>query len=569
MLSIIKKMINDNIYYYYVESKRVNGKPRYVNQKYLGTAETILEKLNNMATIKEPLYSIVLDYADVALLYDIALRLNVVAIINKHARKRNQGTTIGEYALFAAINRAVAPTSKNSMAHWFSQTILSRLMPLKESALIPQNYWNHMRVTDDVLSNIEDELVRKIVDTYKVDTSHLIYDATNSYTYIDTTQESKLAKRGHSKEKRNDLKIVGLSMMITPDCNIPLLYDTYQGNTPDAKQFSVMLEKLKARYEKLTCQKTDITIVFDRGNNSQDNIDILERESFPLYYVGGLKRNQCEDLFAYDKDLFIPLTGEHFKNTYAFRTTKNVYNRDMTIVVVYNQKLYDGQMQGILNNIEKTTAHLNDIQKRLLNRTYGLVTKGRTPTIASIDKQVNAILATEFMGDIFEYEITTHNNGIPFLKYSLDISSLENIQTTILGKTVLFTNRHDWANEKIVASYRSAWHVEHTFRQMKDTDHLTVRPLFHWTDQKIKVHIFYCVLAYRLCCLLKKELLAEGITDSLNQILEQLHGLKYIITIFGTSKTDIACSFSKGSALAETIAILYDLKRKYRPDFVI
>jgi transposase len=424
-----------------------------------------------------------------------------------------------------------------------------------------------MRVTDDVLSDIEDDLVKKIVDTYKIDTSHLIYDATNFYTYIDTIQESELARRGHSKEKRNDLKIVGLSMMITPDCNIPLLYDTYNGNTPDTKQFSVMLEKTKARYEKLTCQKADITIVFDRGNNSQDNIDMLESESFPLYYVGGLKQNQCADLFAYDKDHFIPLTGEHFKNTFAFRTTKNVFKRDMTVVAVYNQKLYDGQMLGILNNIEKTTDNLNDMQKRLLNRANGFVTKGRTPTVAGIDKQVKAILATEFMGDIFEYEITTYN-GIPFLKYSLNVSSLENIQATILGKTALFTNRHDWTNEEIVASYRSAWHVEHTFRQMKNTDHLTVRPLFHWTDQKIKVHIFYCVLAYRLCCLLKKELLAEGITDSLNQILEQLHGLKFIITIFGISKSDIACSFSQGSALAETIAILYDLKRKYRPDFI-
>ena len=223
-------------------------------------------------------------------------------------------------------------------------------------------------------------------------------------------------------------------------------------------------------------------------------------------------------------------------------------------------------MQGILSNIEKTTCCLNDIQKRLLNRANGLITKGRIPTVASIDKQVKAILATEFMEDIFEYEITTYN-GLPFLKYSLNVSSLENIQATILGKTALFTNRHDWTNEKIVASYRSAWHVEHTFRQMKNTDHLTVRPLFHWTDQKIKVHIFYCVLAYRLCCLLKKELLAEGITDSLNQILEQLNGLKYIITIFGISKSDIACSFSKGSALAEAIAILYDLKSKYRPGF--
>jgi transposase len=262
-----------------------------------------------------------------------------------------------------------------------------------------------------------------------------------------------------------------------------------------------MLGKLKVRYEKLTCRNADVTIVFDRGNNSQENIDTLESEQFPLYYVGGLKRNQCVDLFAININEFIPLSGDNFKNAKAFRIKKNVYKRDMTVVVVYNQSLYDGQLQGISNNIEKAIASLNDIQKLLYNRATGLVTKGRTPTIASIEKQVKAILSTEFIEDIIDYEITT-SNGIPILNYSLNAINYEHIKTTILGKMVLFTNRHNWTNEEIVASYRSAWHVEHAFKQMKDTDHLSVRPLFHWTDQKIKVHIFYCVLAYRLCCLL-------------------------------------------------------------------
>lgn len=562
MPSIIKKKIKNNIYYYYVESKRIDGKPKYVNQKYLGTAQTVFEKINSNNSVKAPLYSVILDFADVAILYDIALRLEVVNIINRHAGKRKQGASIGEYALIAAINRALSPTSKSSIANWYSETVLSRLMPVKESVLAPQNYWNHMRISDDVLTGIEDELVKTIVDEYQIDTSHLIYDATNFYTYIDTASDSELAKRGHSKEKRNDLKIVGLSMMITPDCNIPLLYDTYPGNTPDSKQFSVMLDKLKARYEKLTCRSADVTVIFDRGNNSQDNIDLLESEIFPLYYVGGLKRSQCFDLFAVDNSGFVPLEGDNFKNAGAFRTNKYVYKRNMTVVVVYNQNLYDGQLQGISNNIDKTISKLSDIQKQLFYRAAGIVTKGRAPTAASIEKQVKAVLSVEFMNEIFDFSITTES-GTPMLTYSLNILSFENLKTTILGKTALFTNRHDWSNEQIAASYRSAWHIEHAFKQMKDTDYLTVRPLFHWTDQKIKVHIFYCVLAYRLCCLLKKELLAIGVTDSLNYLFDQLHSLKYVISVFGTSKSDIACSFSKGSALADSVCSLYDLITKY------
>jgi transposase len=168
----------------------------------------------------------------------------------------------------------------------------------------------------------------------------------------------------------------------------------------------------------------------------------------------------------------------------------------MTVVVTYNQNLYDGQMQGIVMNIEKTSNKLIDIQRQLINRAEGIVTKGRTPTAANVEKKVLTILKTEYMKDIFDYEITTYN-CIPFVTFSLNPLNLETLQQTVLGKTVLFTNRHEWSNEQIIASYRSAWHIEHAFRQFKDTEHLSVRPLFHRTDQKIKVHIFCCVLAYR------------------------------------------------------------------------
>ena len=392
----------------------------------------------------------------------------------------------------------------------------------------------------------------------------MIYDATNFFSYINTKQESALAKRGHSKEKRNDLRIVGLSMMLSPDCNIPLLYDTYPGNTPDSKQFTVMLDKLKHRYEKLINKSTDVTIIFDRGNNAQYNIDQLENENFSLYYVGGLKKNQCADLFDIDKSKYAQLSGECFEKVTAYRTTKNVYERDMTVVVTFNQNLYDGQMQGIVLNIEKTYENLSAIQRQLINRAEGIVIKGRTPTSASVEKQVKAALKLEYMEDIFDYELTTLN-GVPFVKFILNESKLVHLQKTMLGKTVLFTNRHEWSTEQIVASYRSAWHIEHAFSQMKDTDHLTVRPFFHWTDQKIKIHIFYCVLAYRLCCLLKKELLVHDIDESINKILEHLNELKYIITVLGTSKSDILCSFSQSNNLAEKIAAHYNLKDKYLP----
>lgn len=560
MASIIKKKIKGNIYYYYVESIRVNGKPKIVNQKYLGTAEGVLKKISNGSV--EPLYSKVLDFGDVVLLYDIASRLGVSDIINQYVAKRNQGLSVGDYSIITAINRAVCPTSDSCVQEWFERTILNKIMRIDTNLLSAQNYWNNLEFCDEQLINIENATVKKIIDTYNINTTHLIYDATNFFTYIDTKQDSELAKRGHCKAKRNDLRIVGLSMLVSPDHSIPLLYDTYPGNRNDATEFNVMLNKLRSRYQYITSKQADITVIFDRGNNSENNIKILESNDLPMHYVGGLKRNQCEDLLNIPYTEFTQLNG--IKNSRSVRRKMEVFGRELTVVTVYNQELFDGQMQGIAINIEKTVQRLTELQIKLLARHDGSVVKGKKPTTASVEKQVGKILSTEYMNDIFTYCFTeAPSSGIPLLSFSVDETAFLQLQSTVLGKNVLFTNRHEWTDEEIVSAYRSAWRIEHAFKQMKDTDHLTVRPIFHWTDSKIKTHIFLCVLAYRLCCLLKKELDDAGIHDSLNHILDSMQLYKYVITVIGNNKSDVLTSFTHPNELTSKILDLYDLNRKY------
>ena len=560
MASIIKKKVKGNIYYYYVETRRINGKPRIVNQKYLGTAEGVLKKISS--GLVEPLYSKVLDFGDIVLLYDIAARLGVSDIINRCVNKREQGISVGDYILIAAINRAVSPTSKTGIQQWFERTILTKIMHVDSGLLSTQNYWHNMDFDDGQLLNIENALVKKMLDSYDINTTRLIYDATNFFTYINTRQDSELAKRGHCKSKRNDLKIVGLSMMVSPDYSIPLLYDTYPGNRNDAAQFTIMLNNLRSRYQQITNRQAEITIVFDRGNNSEDNIKILESKDCPMHYVGGLKRNQCLDLFEVPGSEYEELNG--IKGACSFRRKMQIFGRDMTVITVFNQSLFDGQMQGVLINIEKALKQLSELQARLNSRHAGEIKKGKNPTAAGVEKQVSKILSTEFMKDIFTYSISSVTPGnTPLLSFSLDEAAFLRLQATVLGKTALFTNRHDWSDVDIVTAYRSAWKIEHAFRQMKDTDHLTVRPLFHWTDQKIKVHIFYCVLAYRLCCLLKKELDESGIHDSLDRILDDMKLYQYVITVIGNNKSDIVTSFTHPTELTSKILDKYNLKEKY------
>lgn len=93
MGTIIKKKIKGINYYYYVESKRIDGKSKYVNQKYLGSADKILKMVNESGKSLQDqvLYAHEVTFGSVALLYDIAMRLDIVSIIDEVVPKRNQG----------------------------------------------------------------------------------------------------------------------------------------------------------------------------------------------------------------------------------------------------------------------------------------------------------------------------------------------------------------------------------------------------------------------------------------------------------------------------------------------
>ena len=89
----------------------------------------------------------------------------------------------------------------------------------------------------------------------------------------------------------------------------------------------------------------------------------------------------------------------------------------------------------------------------------------------------------------------------------------------MFGKRLLMTDQHAWSTEDIILAYQGQSQAEAAFRQLQDVDHLTVRPQYHWTDQKVRVHTFICVLAFLLCRLLEHESRTAGYHGSLSGII--------------------------------------------------
>ena len=104
-------------------------------------------------------------------------------------------------------------------------------------------------------------------------------------------------------------------------------------------------------------------------------------------------------------------------------------------------------------------------------------------------------------------------------QYHVDQNAIGHLSRTVLGKTILFTDNHEWSDEEIVRAYRSQYKIEHAFRDMKNPHFLGWNPRLHWTDQKIRVHAFYCVMALTLVSLLKRELASKGLSISTQSLI--------------------------------------------------
>ncbi|MFU8833563.1 MAG: hypothetical protein ACNA7J_15610, partial [Wenzhouxiangella sp.] len=209
--------------------------------------------------------------------YDLAQRLNLTGHIDRHVRKRGRGPSVGTYLLVATLNRCVAPCSKASIGEWFAGTPLPRCLPIETRQLTSQRYWDNMeRVSGEAIAAIERDVVVQMVRDFDVDLSRVLFDATNFFTFIDTfNTRCSHAQRGHSKEGRKALRIVGLALLVSADFHLPLLHRTYPGNQPDAPTFHSLTEALVARCRELTATVEHVTLVFDKGNNSQANLEAV------------------------------------------------------------------------------------------------------------------------------------------------------------------------------------------------------------------------------------------------------------------------------------------------------
>ena len=529
------KKIHGKTYYYYSKWDWVDGRCRRVWQTYLGKLEDIAKAVKGGGPA--PLYAEVFQWGLPSAMWRECCRAEVIQTTDRLCPKRKQGLSTGEYLAIAAMNRAICAKSKRSIWEWFSQTVLLRHFPkASKAALVSQRFWDHMdRIDDDDAMSIWKDILKGVTKRENIDLSSVSYDGTNYYSFIDTfNTRCKMAKRGKNKQGRNNLRQISYALFCTADGHMPLYFDVYEGNRNDAKQFPLVVKRFHAFLSELSereCPPPNTTIIFDKGNNSADNFALVD--SLQLDFVGSVKLGQHKELVQVSNSdpRFVSYSPTLCEGTKAFRVKKKVYGKERTLVVTFNQNLFDTQWLTLQNDIENALQKLSSLQQKLEDRANGIIKCGKTPTKESVEKQCKAALGRQHMRDIVKTETTLLSNGIPRLEYELDADALAELADTHLGKNIIITSRECWDDSAIILAYRSQFIIENVFKESKDRRTGTWWPLHHWTDSKIRVHALYCTIALLMRALALRRAKQVGLSLSMARFLSELDGIREVINI--------------------------------------
>jgi transposase len=529
--SLYPKKVGGRTYWYLREMGRVGGVPRMVSERYLGTAEDIAAAVEG-ATV-EPERTRHLAFGAVAAVWGLLARLDVAGVVDGIVGGRPPGLplSVGTYLALATLNRVVDPCSKLGFAGWWATTAADRFTKIGTRDLDHRRFWDAMRaVTTEDLAQVEARVAARVIAEFGLDTSSVALDMTNFATYIHSANgKAPIAQRGKAKQKRADLRLVGLGLVVTRDGGIPLLSHAYPGNKPDVTQFPTMIDALCARHAELppgpaAQPNADVTVVFDAGQNSAANFAHLAETG--LHYIGSVPASDCPDLLALPATRRKVVDADRFGGLTALDTRRSVYGQDRRAIVTHSPELHAAQARSFEGTtLAKACRALEELAATLAR---GKTRRGRAQVEAAIQK----ITADTWVRRVTAWHLAGETPAEHRLTWQVDTTARAALEAEIFGKHVLITDHDDWPVAEVVAGYRSQSEAEFSFRQMKDPHVVSFSPMHHFTDHNIRVHTQTCVFALQIAHLMRRMAEQAGLHLSVRELLHQLAGIGETVLIY-------------------------------------
>lgn len=549
MASIQRVRVRGYRYWRIVKSVRVNGKPRLVVLAHLGKADDLLARLQSA----EPLRVRSRSHGATSAVYALARQLDVAGTIDRHLAasgrrdrrqpahvvdprrtpQRHEGLSVGRSLELVSVGRTCHATSKQGFAEWARTTTLGEVAGVDLERLNSQHFWDQMdQLPIELLPAIECEIVARAIEQFSLPLDTILYDATNFFTFIASTNaHCKLPARGRNKQKRHDLRQLGVALLCTRRNAIPLLHQLYAGKVPDARSFTEVLPLIRQRLVDLGHDLDSLTLVYDKGNVSKLNQGLVDQTQ--LHYVASLTACSQRALITEANPLLQSVKLDEDESVMAYRTRRTVWGAERTLVIVVSETLHAGQIRGILQHAASAQKWLQDLADTLAR---GKNKRDRARLQRDIETR---LMGRQHLSEVLKFSLSGSGRNLK-LTYEFDQDALDALARAWLGRLVLVTDRDDWSTAEIIRAYRGQAHVEAVFAHMKDPMHVMLRPQYHWTDQKLHVHVFTCVLSYLLARLLHlRAQQAVGYTRSMERLLDTLAQVRRVNVVRAAQKRGV------------------------------
>ncbi len=356
----------------------------------------------------------------------------------------------------------------------------------------------------DCKDSLETHLSRREKELFSLTERMCFFDLTN--TYFEGQMAGNInAKRGRSKEKRSDCKLLTLALVIDED-GFPKYSKLYPGNQGESKTLKDIIESLVETNPTLA---TNRTVVMDAGIANAENIEYLRLKNFHYIVVNkGKKEFSTEDT---DQMEAIRKT-----DTYTLEVKRR--ENDGEVLLLCHSTAREGKDYGIRNRQESIFI------ERLNYFLAGLSKKGRTKSYPKVIEMIGRLREKyPKASKLYDIEVVPDKGTSKSINAKTilwekreqykDINKFD-------GCYVLRTDRLDLSDKEIWETYIMLTRVENAFRSMKS--HLGLRPIFHQNENSADAHIFISVLAYHILHTIEYKLRQNGERRSWSSIRESL-----------------------------------------------
>jgi transposase len=534
MAWLVAKKKGNQLYYYVVESARVDGQPRIVHQAYLGTADKVVALVKDRAS-PVPLSAASRDFGLPGALWLAAEQTGLWNLLESLWPAPRSGPSPARYLLLAAIHRICQPGPKTEVADWYARTILHSLWGIPPERFTSQAFWDAFEKIlpehlDPLATGADDPLDRaqlRLLDLWKgkqmVSRRLLAYDTTNFYTYIASNNtRNELAQRGHNKQGRHNLRQVGLSYVLDGENGLSLCHHVYRGNVADSEEFSTSLARMLGMLDRCRIARDTVTLVFDKGSAALANT--VELQEAGVGWISALPWNQAPAAFRERAVDQLSLCSSAQPGVRVAAEKLLVHGQEYLCVLKYSASFAGEQLHSLTTSLSKALQALRRFSMEL-NKPQARWKENQ------IRAKIQRWLSGQFLEELIRYQIESRD-GRWRLQFDFDTAAWQRLVDQRLGRTVLLTNRIDWSAEQVAIGYSGQQEIEKVFRGLKDGDWLGWGPMYHWTDRKIRIHAFYCMLGISLLQHLHKQ--AQGAWDGISteQLLEELRQIQQFVLLY-------------------------------------